>query len=99
LLGASTNSPLLDQVRHNGRQSFIEQTGSGDAQHRLTASPAFWKLLFFSLRLGLFELGKGSILLCRTYRLIVSIGVRRKVVYKLSDRIADAAHLIFIERT
>ena len=42
---------------------------------------------------------RGEVLLCRLCTLLVYISVRRKVVDKLSDRIADAAHLIFIERT
>ena len=55
--------------------------------------------MFFNFRLGLFELGKGEILLRRTCTPLVCISVRRKVVDKLGNRIADAAHLVFVERT
>ena len=57
----------------------------------------FWKVLLFNLRLSPFELGKGRILLRRTYRPIVYISVRREVVDKLGNRVADTAHLIFVE--
>src|SRR3984957_14161367 len=84
---------------NNGCQSLIEQTRSRYAQHRFAVAPSFWQRFSFNLRLGLFKLGKGRVLLCRLCTLLVYISVRRKVVDKLSDRIADAAHLIFIERT
>ena len=85
-------------MRNNGRQSFIEQTGSRYAQHKFAAAPAIWKLLFFNLRLGPFELGKRRILLRRFCTPIVYISVRRKVVDELGNRVADAAHLIFVDR-